>query len=118
MSKTLRTHAFVFGLAALFATLGPGNAMAQERHAAAHFGLGVATAACNLLYGPAKVIYAVGGSITGGLAWAITGGRRDVARAIMQPALRGDYSLVMENLTMEEPFSFVGRDPEYESLSR
>ena len=51
----------------------------------------------------------------GGLAFIFTGGRRDVARAIIQPSVRGDYALVPENLTMEEPFSFSGRDPEFQA---
>ncbi|MCP4005356.1 MAG: hypothetical protein GY725_14280 [bacterium] len=90
----------------------PGTAQAA-RPAATEFGLGLATAVVNLVYGPAKVLYAVAGSITGGLAWCVTGGRTDVARAIVQPAVRGDYSVVPEHLTFEKSLSFTGQDPEY-----
>jgi hypothetical protein len=91
----------------------PLSARAEDRprNAAAHFGLGVAAVACTFVYGTAKVIYAVLGSATGGLAWVLTGGNGEVARGIVQPALRGDYVLTPANLTSEEPFSFVGRDP-------
>ncbi len=64
------------------------------------------------IYGPVKVIYAVLGTATGGLAWVLTGGNRAAARAIIQPAVRGDYVVVPENLTNDKPLHFAGRDPE------
>jgi hypothetical protein len=94
-------------------TLAPAlaHAQGQTRHAAAHFALGTCSAFLNFFYGPAKVIYALAGTATGGLAWVITGGDGDVARRIIQPAVRGDYSIVADNLTADRPLRFVGRDP-------
>jgi hypothetical protein len=91
----------------------PQSAQAEDRprHAAAHFGLGVTAVACTFVYGTAKVLYAVLGSATGGLAWVLTGGNGEVARGIVQPALRGDYVVRPANLTSDEPLTFVGRDP-------
>jgi hypothetical protein len=90
----------------------PVSAWAQApRHAGVHFGLGLASVGCTFFYGTAKVLYAVLGSATGGLAWLLTGGNGETARSIVQPAVRGDYVVTPENLTSERSLVFVGRDP-------
>ena len=104
----------VIALATL-ATLGPASSAAAEdgdRHAAVHFGLGLTSAFLNLGYGPIKVLYAGLGTIIGGVAWGLSGGNEQVARAIIQPAVRGDYVIVPENLTNEKPLVFAGKDPQ------
>lgn len=83
---------------------------APERNIFMHYGLGVGSVLCTLVYGPAKVLYATLGSITGGLAWALTGGRTDVPREIIQPAVRGDYVVTPEHLTFNQPLMFVGKE--------
>jgi hypothetical protein len=42
-------------------------------------------------YGAAKVAYAIGGGIVGGLAWAMTGGNLEVAKSVWIPSMTGDY---------------------------
>jgi hypothetical protein len=84
---------------------------AEPRHAAAEMGLGVAAVAVTFIYGPCKVIYAVLGSATGGLAWLLTGGDHDTARKIIQPSVRGDYVVTPAHLTMESTLVFSGEDP-------
>ena len=66
---------------------------------------------CTFVYGTVKTVYAIVGTITGGLAFALTGGRGDVAREIIQPAVRGDYAITPDILTGQQPLVFVGRDP-------
>ncbi|MEE8557894.1 MAG: hypothetical protein V3T14_08410 [Myxococcota bacterium] len=94
-------------------TLLPGTARAAgpARHAAIHFALGTAAAACTVIYGTGKVLYAVLGSATGALAWVLTGGNGEIARTITQSAIRGDYVVTPEHLTSDMPLVFVGRDP-------
>jgi hypothetical protein len=87
------------------------QAQGQTRHAAVHFGLGTLSVVSTVVYGSAKFVYAVLGSAPGGLAYVITGFDGDVARRIIQPAVRGDYVVTPENLTAEMPLVFVGRDP-------
>ena len=87
------------------------RAAAEERWAVTEFAIGTTAAALNLAYGPVKVAFALVGGVTGSLAWLLTGGDGDVARAIIQPALRGDYMIRSENLTGDEPLRFYGRDP-------
>ena len=81
-----------------------------ERNIGAHFGLGAGAAICSLVYGPVKIVYAVLGTITSGFAWVLTGGRSDIARDIMTASVRGDYVVTPENLTMNEPLIFTGRE--------
>ncbi len=89
----------------------PRPAFAKERHALLAVGLGITAWAATIPYGALKSVYAIGGTVTGGLAWALTGGRDDIARAIIQPSVRGDYVVVPENLTLERPLAFSGMDP-------
>jgi hypothetical protein len=91
--------------------MGPGAARAEERSAAAQFGLGAGSVLCTVVYGTVKTVYAIFGTLTGGVAWALTGGRSDVAREIIQPAVRGDYAVTPDILTGQQPLVFVGRDP-------
>jgi len=67
---------------------------APERNIMLHYGLGVGSV----------------GSITGGFAYLLTGGRLDVPREIIQPAVRGDYVVTPEHLTFNQPLLFVGRE--------
>lgn len=83
---------------------------ARERNIAAHYGLGVGAGLCSLVYGPVKILYATLGTLTGGLAWVLTGGRSDVAGEIMTASVRGDYVVTPENLTFNEPLQFTGRE--------
>src|SRR5574340_1511919 len=54
-------------------------------------GYGVGAALCSILYGPAKIVYAVLGSLVGAGAWAVTGGDDKVSTPIFESALYGDY---------------------------
>ncbi len=83
---------------------------APERNIMLHYGLGVGSVFATLVYGPVKVMYATLGSITGGLAYLLTGGRLDVPREIIQPAVRGDYVVTPEHLTFNQPLLFVGKE--------
>jgi hypothetical protein len=92
--------------------LSPRSAEAQARHAAAEFGLGVSSVLLTIPYGIAKTAYAIVGTAVGGFAWCLTARERhQTARGIIQPAVRGDYVVVPEHLTLERPIIFFGRDP-------
>jgi hypothetical protein len=97
-------------VSALFVTSPAQAEEARERNIAAHYGLGVGSVLCSLVYGPVKVIYATLGAVTSGVAWALTGGRTDIAREIITASVRGDYVVRPENLTFAEPLVFTGRE--------
>lgn len=68
-------------------------------------------AACWVLsmpYGAAKIAYAIGGGIVGGLAWAMTGGNLEVAKSVWIPSMTGDYILQPQHLIGEKHLYFVG----------
>lgn len=75
-------------------------------------GLQAASWLLTVPYGAAKMAYAIGGGIVGGLAWAITGGNMDVATSIWIPSMTGDYILQPQHLTGEKHLYFVGLSPE------
>jgi hypothetical protein len=79
--------------------------------------MGALAALGTLIYGPAKVVYALSGLIFGGLAWGLSGGDSDVLRAVVTPAVRGDYVLTPALLRGERPIEFFGKNPEYRTSS-
>ena len=76
------------------------------------FGLGLGAAVCSLVYAPIKVVYAAGGGLVGGFAWLFSAGDGDVARAVVTPAMRGDYVVTPGHLRGEKPLEFIGRAPQ------
>lgn len=70
---------------------------------------GAGSVLASLVYGPAKLAYAVGGSLVGGLAWMFSGGDHETMQPIMDAALRGDYVITPEHLRGERRVEFVGR---------
>jgi hypothetical protein len=98
---------------AVVLVLAPGVARANDDSMKSEAGLGALSAVGTLVYGPVKVLYATAGLLFGGLAWGLSGGDGDVLRAVVTPAVRGDYVLTPALLRGERPIEFFGRDPEY-----
>jgi hypothetical protein len=80
-------------------------------------GWGALSAVATLFYSPVKVVYAACGLIFGGAAWGLSGGDSDVLKAVVTPAVRGDYVLTPSLLRGERPIEFFGRDPEYRTTT-
>lgn len=98
-----------FVLAAALA-LAPLSAAANEDgEQAKGAGLSLAAMGCTILYGPAKLVYAMLGTTTSGLAYLFTGGDWDVAKPIYASSFYGDYIVTPEHLTGERSLEFVGR---------
>jgi len=73
-------------------------------------GLGAAAAISSMIYGPVKVLYAVGGLVIGSFAWAFTAGDSEVAEQVFTRSLRGTYVITPGILTGDERLEFIGRD--------
>lgn len=71
-------------------------------------GMGIASVCVNLLYMPAKVVYATLGGITGGFAYLLTGLNYDVAEKIWTPSLGGNYVVTPSHLRNEQVLYFSG----------
>lgn len=100
--RRLRATLLASGL--LCATVGmPASAQAESA------GWQVGSAVSTLVYAPVKVMYAATGLVFGGISWAMSGGNDEVARAVIEPAVQGDYLVTPEHLRRERGLQFVGR---------
>lgn len=75
-------------------------------------GAGTGAALSNILYIPAKLVYATVGGVVGGLAYVVTLGSTETANAIWEPTLGGTYVLTPGMLCGEEKLHFNGQPPE------
>ena len=71
-------------------------------------GVGAATVLADVVYVPTKVVYGILGGITGGAAWAVTGGNSQVSDTIWRSSLGGDYVLTPGMVRGDEPIHFSG----------
>lgn len=90
------------------AELQQAGARADEGGFWSDVGLGAGAAATNLIYIPTKLVYAVCGTVVGGLAWLVTLGSTETANAIWEPTLGGTYVLTPAMLAGEEKLHFNG----------
>jgi hypothetical protein len=100
----------VRGVVAAFAivsliSISPAPARAAD---AKEVGVGAACALGNLVYGPAKLMLALLGSVTAGLGYAVTAGDVDVAKKILDSSVMGNYVLEPGHITGEKKLAFVG----------
>ncbi len=102
-------RALVAGLALSMLLSGTARAEVSDSEGV---GYGVGAALCSVVYGPAKIVYALLGSIVGAGAWAVTGGDAEIATPIFESALYGDYVVTPDVLRGERPLEFVGRPSE------
>lgn len=99
-------RALVAGLALSLLVAGGARAEASDSEGV---GYGIGAALCSVVYGPAKIVYAILGSVVGAGAWAVTGGDAEVATPIFESALYGDYVVTPDVLRGERPLEFIGR---------
>jgi len=84
-------------------------AAGEGAHAGKQMALGVTTVVANVVYIPAKLVYAALGGVTGILAYGLTLGSAATATDIWVPSIGGDYVLTPAMVAGEEPFYFIGR---------
>jgi hypothetical protein len=71
-------------------------------------GYGVVAVIANVLYMPAKTVYATVGLVTGSLAYIVTVGDSDTAQKVWSPSLGGSYVVTPGMLHGDEPILFNG----------
>jgi hypothetical protein len=76
-------------------------------------GWGALAVGANLGYVPAKTLYAVLGGLTGGFAYAFTGGDYETASNVWERSLGGTYVLTPSMVRGEDPVVFVGPSSEH-----
>ena len=105
----VRKVATVIAVALLIAWGGTSAIAADESgNSASGAGLQAASWLATVPYGAAKVVYAVSGGLVGSLAWVMTGGNTDIAKAIWSPSMTGNYIVQPQNLTGDRALHFVG----------
>jgi hypothetical protein len=97
---------------ALVIGLGGNVAIAEDSGSPSGAGLQAASWLATVPYGAAKVVYAVSGGLVGSLAWVMTGGNTEIAKAIWSPTMTGHYIVQPQNLTGDRPLHFVGGSSE------
>jgi hypothetical protein len=106
------------GIVVLLATLGVAAPPAQAAgNYASDAGIGTACVFVNLLYMPAKFVYATIGGLTGGIAYLLTGLNYDVADRIWAPSLGGNYVVTPAHLRNQQTLYFSGAVEEAEMTS-
>ena len=71
-------------------------------------GIGIGCVFVNLLYMPAKVLYAGLGGLTGSFAYLLTGLNYEVADKIWAPSLGGNYIVTPAHLRNQQTLYFSG----------
>jgi len=71
-------------------------------------GYGVGALFVNLLYVPAKLVYAILGGLVGGGTYLITAGNKQAADTVWRSAWGGDYVVTPQMLAGEQPLNFSG----------
>ena len=88
-------------------------ALADSNSRGSDAGAGTLAVLSSIVYGPAKMLYAAGGLIFGGFAWALSGGDSAVMDAVITPSVRGDWVVTPDVIRGERSIEFVGREPNY-----
>lgn len=70
-------------------------------------GWGSLTMLANVVYMPAKLVYATVGGLTGGLAYATTAGNYATAESVWKASMGGTYVLTPTMLRGEQPVTFA-----------
>ncbi len=114
MRKANRVLAALVIMVFALAVAMPATVQADDtRRAGKDAGVGVATVAANIVYVPAKLLYAGAGGITGLLAYGLTLGSKETATQIWVPSIGGDYVLTSDMVRGHQKFHFSGiTDPD------
>jgi hypothetical protein len=79
-----------------------------EGGTASSAGMQAAAGISTLLYLPLKLVFAIGGGIVGGLAYAFSGGNEQAAKSIWDTSLYGTYLITPDHLQGNRPIRFLG----------
>jgi len=71
-------------------------------------GFGLLATVVNIVYMPAKIMYAGFGGLVGGLAYVTTAGDVETAHGVWSPTIGGDYVVTGSMLRGDTPIYFVG----------
>jgi hypothetical protein len=90
------------------ASAAPPSSESTEGGTASSAGMQAAAGVSTLLYLPLKLVFAIGGGIVGGLAYAFSGGNEQAAKSIWDTSLYGTYIITPDHLQGNRPIRFLG----------
>jgi hypothetical protein len=76
---------------------------------------GASCVLANVVYMPAKLLYAAGGGLVAGAAYLFSAGDKDVAKPILDAAVGGDYVVQPDHLKGDKQLSFFGQSQEQQA---
>lgn len=106
MRLMIRSVVLVFTLTALAASPALADKPTKELKT------GASVVLANVIYMPAKVLYAAGGGLVAGAAYLFSAGDKDVAKPILDAAIGGDYLVEPEHLSGDKQLVFFGQSQE------
>jgi hypothetical protein len=113
MRMTIRSVVLAFTLTALAAA---SPALAEDPPAPGkptkEAKTGATVVLANVVYMPAKVLYAAGGGLVAGVAYLFSAGDKEVAKPILDAAIGGDYVVEPEHLQGGKKLVFFGQSEE------
>jgi hypothetical protein len=91
--------------------LAPGLAAAENENlgTSKEGGIGASAALASLVYSPTKLVFALGGLVSTGLAWMFSGGDSEVASTVLTRSVRGSYVITPAIIRGDEELEFIGR---------
>ncbi len=106
MRLMIRSMVLVFTLTALAASPALADKPTKELKT------GASVVLANVVYMPAKVLYAAGGGLVAGAAYLFSAGDKDVAKPILDAAIGGDYLVEPAHLSGDKQLVFFGQSQE------
>lgn len=77
----------------------------EEEHSAGAYAGAIAA---DVLYVPAKVLFAAAGALTSGVTYLVTVGNKEASSAIWSSAVEGTYVITPRHIEGTEPVRFIG----------
>jgi hypothetical protein len=106
MRKVVRSVVLAFPMALVAASPALADAPAKEAKT------GASVVLANVVYMPAKVLYAAGGGLVAGMAYLFSAGDKQVAKPILDASIGGDYIVEPEHLSGKKQLVFFGQSEE------
>ena len=112
MNQPIRSVVLAFTLTALAASPALADPPAKEAKT------GATVVLANVVYMPAKVLYAAGGGLVAGMAYLFSAGDKEVAKPILDASIGGDYIVEPEHLSGDKKLVFFGQSEEQQRAKK
>lgn len=116
--RAKRTARLALAAAVALAIVLPAERSEADESLWHEIGMGAGAGFSNLLYVPAKAVYAGLGGVVGGITWCVTGGDTELANGIWNATMNGTWAITPAILEGRERLEFNARPAAAESSLR